>query len=957
MDYATKRVVFTVRYLLCLARRAREVILILVLACFGFHDVALAQYKPGNLLVHNISPVQSSLHGSNPNSASGGRINKLGVEPGSTRVFYAASEWGGLFKTDDRGRTWWHLDGHLPQATWDVKISPLDPQRVFATSWYDGKIEPLSGLSLSTDGGNTWSNPSSARPNESDCGSALQAAEPSAFGVAIDPDNPSNVFVGTNCGLAESNDNGATWRFVDPSPRTSGHPAIWSVVVHHQGIVDVCGIEGHFRRAVGTRDWTQGTGAIGGICSITVSPDEPDVLFMVVATTIFDSVDGGATWNTTYANPTPQGRIPFVVVNDRDGARYDLWFGDVALHRADCVTPAIGAAAGPRCELTPNWSVEQRGAHNDVGDIAFGIAVRDPELRNEACPLLFANDGGVYRNRIFQVPSCHTPLWDQPDKTTTALWLWDLEGVARNDSIRGEGVYIAQQDTGAFGTTDGANESQLPGWLSPTCCDSFDVEMEKERGVLTACCHSSGRVLRLFLAGKTFAGSTEVKTYPPGDLLGFQEMDTIANYAKSSYAIVTTSGVFISNDVFRRGGPIWTRLGREPPRGTCAIYASKRANGTPVFTIRTNECQSDSVGEIWQFEGVTALNRTWRKVQRNHVSQFGVFSVDKRNPDHIVATDYSSGSPEMVQTADGGQNWDTLTNLDTLMAGGGSFAVHSRIAPKRFSSFGEYFQPSLVAIDGDNPAFIAAGGVDSGVFLSLDSGVTWTLITDPMGLDPNVPHIPRPLYAHFEEMKPGLLNLYIGTRGRGVWRVTFSQEFNGPTAYESVECSVFDDGYSRVAGPSEAIFVSGRTAPGLNEVGKSCVPNNGPYGDCRKWLGKCRTVTSNQGVLFSVFDDGGANISNPSDAIYIDVAGRACVPDGTAAGNCRKWFGMGVTEDNRRVVCSLFNDGFVSTTIRTDAIYFPSPIPAAGEACQPDGTARGNCRRWFGRCVVLVPPP
>jgi photosystem II stability/assembly factor-like uncharacterized protein len=91
--------------------------------------------------------------------------------------------------------------------------------------------------------------------------------------------------VGTNCGLAISNDAGNTWHYIDPTP---ADPAdnVWSVAVHHGGIIDTCGDDGHRRSTDGGNTWTStsGNGAPlpAGMCSITASPDESYVLFAVV---------------------------------------------------------------------------------------------------------------------------------------------------------------------------------------------------------------------------------------------------------------------------------------------------------------------------------------------------------------------------------------------------------------------------------------------------------------------------------------------------------------------------------------------------------------------------------------------------------------------------------------------------------------------------------------------------
>src|SRR5689334_21220532 len=86
-----------------------------------------------------VNPTQSTLHASDPDGASGGRVNGLGRA--SNSIFYAASEWGGIYKSTDAGHKWTRLDAHLPTATWDVEVSPAYPNRVIATSFYDGRVQ------------------------------------------------------------------------------------------------------------------------------------------------------------------------------------------------------------------------------------------------------------------------------------------------------------------------------------------------------------------------------------------------------------------------------------------------------------------------------------------------------------------------------------------------------------------------------------------------------------------------------------------------------------------------------------------------------------------------------------------------------------------------------------------------------------------------------------------------
>jgi hypothetical protein len=171
-----------------------------------------------------------------------------------------------------------------------------------------------------------------------------------------------------------------------------------------------------------------------------------------------------------------------------------------------------------------------------------------------------------------------------------------------------------------------------------------------------------------------------------------------------------------------------------------------------------------------------------------------------------------------------------------------------------------------------------------------------------------------------------------------------------PPPQEAVVCSVFDDGYTNMEGPSDAIFISGRDTN--NEKGKACIPG-GDFGHCHKWFGRCHTVSSNVAVSLQVFDDGYANMAGPSDAIYIPTKGnQACVPDQTSTGTCRRWFGRGTASDGRHVFSIVFDDGYANQSNLSDATYIPSPIPSPGSACVPDPTPTGLCRRWFGRFVA-----
>ncbi|MDI1476283.1 hypothetical protein [Polyangium sp. y55x31] len=163
---------------------------------------------------------------------------------------------------------------------------------------------------------------------------------------------------------------------------------------------------------------------------------------------------------------------------------------------------------------------------------------------------------------------------------------------------------------------------------------------------------------------------------------------------------------------------------------------------------------------------------------------------------------------------------------------------------------------------------------------------------------------------------------------------------------QGVECFVFNDGYTNMAGPSQAVY--------LTDTGQACIPDGTPGGTCRKWFGRCRTTDpSHTPVLFSVFNAGKVDMVGPSDAVYSRSTRQACIPDGTSTGACRQLFGVAKLPDGRPVECKLFDDGGAQKTKFTDDEIYVSGWP---KACFPngigDGFNYGMCRKWFGECMV-----
>ncbi len=726
------------------------------------------------LSVVEINPTRSTLHSTDPDGASGGRVNGLGRA--SNTVFYAASEWGGLYKSSDVGRKWVRLDAHMPTATWDVEVSPADAKRIIATSFYDGRVNSLAGINVSSDAGATWTRPASATPPQGFCRTPDRREEPSAFGIAFDPENGKRVFAGTNCGLAVSNDAGLTWSYLDPTP-ANGANDVWDVVVHHGGTIDVCGDDGHRRSTNGGATWTTASAAgiplPAGICSITASPDESHVLIAASGVLIFESDDGGGTWNTEFANPSEQGRIPFVAVNDRAGRNFDLWFGDVSLHRASCVTrvtPAPGGSA--RCPASASWAgrfTRSAGAHDDTADILFGRALGG----SVACPLLMSSDGGVYFNTRTGA-NCHTPLWQQPNVTPRGLWPFGMNG-AHTDGTANEELYFGSQDNGTFATTNAG--AATPTWQNRDCCDSFDIAGTSNQVVYTVCCFGGGRANQIFISPAGMAGGTQISAYPPGNVPGWSYIDVIDRFGPNSYALITRtsagSRVSITTNI-TAASVLWTQLGAaSAPADACGIRAAGPAS-KPTFHILAGACQGSSADRLFRFDG-TAPGGTWRRIKPPIGGSgvgFGIFTVDRADPNRLFASVVTPTGAQMFRSTDGGTNWTADPVLDKLMTGGGVYRARTRRGPVDFTGFASYVQPSLVSFDPSDTKTMIAGSRDAGLFITRDGGAAWTAITDNSGA-PQTPVLPRPNFAYYDR-ECGESHVYVGTQGRGIWKIKYA---------------------------------------------------------------------------------------------------------------------------------------------------------------------------------------
>jgi len=764
-----------------LFKKGFSIISIFILLCFSLSNKIFCQIRTSWF---DINPSSSNTDNINPNGSSGGRTNHVGASS-DIRQIYAATEWGGLWQSFDQGLTWVKVNSFTPSATWDVKVDPRNSKKVYATSFFDGRAvtritRSRSGISISTDAGGTWSNaPYPTLP----CAVAARATEPSAWQISINPNNTQVVFVGTNCGLARTFDGGNIWTYVDPSPADGSAEQIYAVVAHGDSIVDVIGDNGHFRSTNDGNTWTSipagAVGLAGGIGSIAVSPAENYVLFATVGANIFESDNAGQSWATSLAAPVAnrQGRIPFVKTNQRiTSNQFDLWFGDVSVFSTTATTPAPPAIGGAtRVPVAPSWTNMQSGAHNDVGDMLF-----DPRATADACPLLFTNDGGIYRNLLINSPGCETPSWEQPNSTTHATWVFGFDG-AQNAPGQ-HAIYYGLQDDGSWGTVN-AQEGPInpvPNWNNNACCDVGSDAAQSDLILDVEGFFGPPRPFQLFRRGPNFTGGGQIPNYPStGNFGSFISGREVVRIGNNAFAIALSDAAYFTNNI--NDNPIkWTTLGAPtaPNSQVGGLKVSTVGGPTSIYYYTGSGNPNGAPGQVFRTDLLGQSGWVQLPLPPN-INSVSVYDVDPADGNKLMISGINqlTNTFSTWKTIDYGLNWTPMNQLDNLMVGGGVFQNLVNTGPTNFTGFGSYWQPYLFEFNPANPNTVVAGAADAGVFLTTDFGNNWQLISNPINPSSNssVPHIARPVAAYFSPTRfnanTTAFDVWIASQGAGVEKV------------------------------------------------------------------------------------------------------------------------------------------------------------------------------------------
>lgn len=726
--------------------------------------VARPDYRPqaNPVIITPTAPEAPGAIGFQPNIPWGGRSVAVDIAPNNRDEAIAAAETGGLFRTTDQGATWTHLDNLPVFRMFDVKYASADGNIVIATSAVNSRSANDSGIWRSTDRGHTWSKPATSNPPCAD--------RVNTYGIAVVP-ALNEAYVGTECGLAISHDQGATWTHVS-NWNPGGTPLVYGIAAHHYSgagsVVDLCGSFGHRRSTDSGMSWTT-TNTLPepyatcpglGVHAITQSPIDPNVVFIVkddgpvtcdshpwYTLAVFESDNGGASWFSRFTPACEASRPPSIVAgNTSTAGQIALYFSNgFSLRQQVC----SGSAPDPRCGTV--WTVVDV-SHSDVNGFAVDPAynsllyvVSDGGVHKTSdggatFPIVGAGNGGYQALQVYEMqdqvhPGLPTDLYFGTQDNS--LWS-SVDNGANWGGVGPEGFFISllhntPTNMGQkinFAACAPCNNNQSgPGWTDPNV-----QYWPNPPGVGGS---------PVIVEPNFYLQFTQVN--PPTDTTALLNL-TLNN----GVSWTQVSGVAINEPVVTL--PLISGPASNP---TVYVGVAKAGGGMGLRKI-TNVRGAGSAVVTAADTGLVSIGY-YAMGQGAYVAAL-VVGVDPSNPDHLIAADV--GTSQMKVSTNGGSSWVDMPELTNLVTGNGKYDF----ARWGVDGIGGMVQPHFIQWDPANSNRILVSTDEAGVLYSQDGGLSWGRLTGSEKI------VNGTTFAFDEVLGRTLAASY----GRGLWQLDFT---------------------------------------------------------------------------------------------------------------------------------------------------------------------------------------
>lgn len=690
-----------------------------------------------------------SVFPSQPDIANGGREVAVSVAPGDPGRIVVASESGGLFRSVDGGATWSQTSAKGTFWFNDVKHLPDNADVVIAVANADFRSSNGGGIWRSTNGGASWSQAAIAPP--------VATCAPTLSAYALTPETARpRVWAATSCGVAYSDDAGASWRFLPTAPGYDNDKA-YAVLAPTPTRLVILTATGVKVSTTSGASWTHSSVGLpvnpqaGTHNEIAASPLDPGHLFWSFTywkwnagaalwqhqVALYRSWDAGLTWGALLDGSMGVSRPPFVKIGRAtDPSHYVIHFssGECILEHA---TVTHGAA--PTLSAWTTSSID----HCDPADLAFTPA-------DEQTPLLLASDAGLHRTAD---AGATWIMAGANKKGYAALQVTEVTGQLHLNR-RSSDLYFATQDNSIWASPDSGAS-----WPASICCEGFYLNIWRQHlpaaetrltGVRCGPCSN-------FISGPLLAGAT---TFPgPPDTSGAPRL------LKPGAYVISTAPAGVADTVFeltRDTGATWAERYRFPEATRDLSHVAGPVTDPVVYTAVKLPGATADGHEIVGIKRVAGTLASGSPLLSN-VRGFGSlgtfptmfawykpFGVDPRDANFLIVPDIV-GDTVRVST-DAGATWATDTALASLATQGGTL---------RFR-VGQFTQITSFGFDPDCPGHLLVGTQQAGIIESFDRGATWRALA---GSD----FIPSVSSFYFQ----GSGQVVISSYGRGLWRADY----------------------------------------------------------------------------------------------------------------------------------------------------------------------------------------
>lgn len=688
----------------------------------------------------------------------GGRTLSLAANPANSDIVLAATETGGINKTNNRGRTWTHLENFPCLSTIDIAYTDATGNNIIVTTKEDFKATNGGGIWRSEDGGNTWTQcPITYTNPASYCNGHMVA-----WNIAK---SRNRILVATDCGIAISTDGGRTFTN-KPIGRDEGH---FKSIAAYENRVIIGGDNGIYYSENEGDDFTQeqtGIGALNDFHAITWGENFGSGTRVAYAITLdsrlYFSNNGGQNWQQITSAPPGGGGCGgtrFIAAIKTGTTSQQLYYGNTC---SAFVLNSNRPLTGGNYDFTYTnpWRAISFEHGFDCYQMIFDNSV------TPAAPYMLATDGGV------EGTADGGFTWRSMGKASSgfnALQIMDVSGqLINNGAVRNQTIYFATQDNDLWASNN--NAASFPG---RTIFEGYNFQMARQASSYTntrihyiTCLPCGNKISKPLFAEQTEWTDVASRNGSPFIL----KEGVFLQHRAASFPV--RQGISITNDF----GVRWRNLANltgvlrgEPKLG-------KTASGYVLYQgVKTGNNIDDGtnadiiqLARIDNFDETGTLTPRLRYAAMGNFGSFGimktmfpwyeVYGVDYHNPDNMIAADYTH--QKMKRSRNGGDDWEDLNELTNMITDGGR--LNFRFSNNAGAGLERFTQASLVSYHPEFSGYVIVGTREAGIFFSSDNGSNWVKI-------PGTERISNITAAYWA----GFNKIYIGSYGRGLWVINY----------------------------------------------------------------------------------------------------------------------------------------------------------------------------------------